>query len=161
MFKLRKLPVIALASASLLGMASAQAEIRVDEPWVRATVPHQPSTGAFMRLTSTTDTALVAADSPAAEQVEIHEMTMDGDIMRMREIPSVQLPAGETVDLKPGGYHIMLIDLLEQAQADNTVPLTLTFEHADGTREQIDIEAPVRALGNASGAHGHAPAKSH
>jgi len=147
---------IATAGA-LLVAANAHAQITVDEPWVRATVAQQHATGVFMRLSSTTDSALVQADSPAAQHVEIHEMAMENDVMKMREIPRLGLPAGQVVDLKPGGYHIMLIDLKEQVQEGSHIPLTLTFESPYGKRETVSIEAPVRPLasGSSNGGHHH------
>tara|TARA_R100000306_G_C4382225_1_gene146057 strand:- start:7893 stop:8801 length:909 start_codon:yes stop_codon:yes gene_type:complete len=153
-----KLPVRAIfAACTLFFTISAHAQVTVDEPWVRATVPQQQATGAFMRLSAQTDSALVQAESPAAEHVEIHEMTMDKDIMTMRQIPRLALPAGQTVALKPGGFHIMLINLKEQAREGEHIPLTLTFEHADGEREVVNIKAPVRALTStaSNGQHHH------
>lgn len=151
-------------TASALFIAtSAHAQVTVQDPWVRATVPQQSGTGAFMRLTSPTDTSLVAADSPVAKHVEVHEMAMEGNVMKMRQVPSVALPAGKTVELKPGGYHIMLIDLHGQMKEDAQVPLTLTFENSDGVRSTLQIQAPVRPLaqGHASQGHGMQPAHGH
>lgn len=153
-----------LALALACGAATAHAEVQVQEPWVRATVPNQPATGAFMRLTASQDTRLVAAETPAATTTEIHEMRMDNDIMRMREIPGLDLPAGQTVELKPGGYHLMMMGLKDVVKADTEVPLTLTFENAQGERETVQVTAPVRALGAAgaaSGAHGAGHGKRH
>jgi len=110
-----------------------------------------------MRLSSKADSALVQAESPAAQHVEIHEMVMENDVMKMRQIPRLALPAGQAVELKPGGYHIMLIDLKTQVHEGNHVPMTLTFESPDGKRETVNIEAPVRPLasGSPSGGHHH------
>lgn len=103
------------------------------------------------------DSTLVQAESPAAQYVEIHEMVMDNDVMKIRQIPRLALPAGQAVELKPGGYHIMLIGLKEQVHEDNHVPITLTFESPDGKRETVNIEASVRPLasGSPSGGHHH------
>ena len=104
MSAISKLSTWTLTTASmLLAVASAHAQVTVDEPWVRATVAQQQATGAFMRLSSKADSALVQADSPAAQHVEIHEMIMENDVMKMRQIPRLALPAGQTVELKPGG----------------------------------------------------------
>ncbi|MFC4297242.1 copper chaperone PCu(A)C [Castellaniella hirudinis] len=157
MFTTHKPSIWAIATAcTLFVAATAQAQVTVQEPWVRATVAQQQATGAFMRLSSATDSALVQADSPVAKHVEIHEMTMEHDVMKMRQVDRLTLPAGHAVELKPGGYHIMLIDLKEQVQEGSHVPLTLTFENADGKRETVDVSAPVRALagGAMSGRHG-------
>lgn len=126
--------------------STAQAQVRVRDPWVRATVAQQKATGAFMQLTSPADTKLVSARSPVAAIVEVHEMAMENDVMRMRQIPGLILPAGKPVALQPGGFHIMLINLKHQVKPGEKVPLTLTFENASGRRETVDVSAQVRAL---------------
>lgn len=149
--------------SSLLIMTVAQAQVTVEEPWVRATVPQQNGTGAFMRLTSQSDTTLVRAESPVAKYVEVHEMVMENNVMKMREVSGIPLPAGQTVELKPGGYHIMFIDLHGQVKEGEQVPLKLTFEEAGGQRSSMDIEAPVRPLaaGAGGGHHGHGHGHGH
>jgi len=145
---------LALAAALLLsGLAHAQ--VGVQGAWVRATVPQQKATGAFMLLTSAQDARLVSASSPVAAVVEIHEMKMEGDVMKMRAVPTLDLPAGKTVELKPGGYHIMLLDLKQPVAAGGTVPLTLVFEGKDGRRQPLELQAPVRALGAPAGHDAH------
>ena len=136
--------------------AAAQAQVSVENAWVRATVPGQKSTGAFMTLRSASDARLVAAQSDAARAAEVHEMKMEGDVMRMREVQSVALPAGQTVELKPGGYHIMLLDLGRQIVEGETVPLTLVIETA-GRRETLRVQAQARPLASAArpAAHKH------
>ena len=137
-----------LVSALLLGaMMPLFAQVSIEDPWVRGTVPQQRATGAFMLLTAERDARLVAAESPVAGIVEIHEMAMENDVMKMREIPGLDLPAGQTVELKPGGYHVMLMELETQLVADTTVPITLIFEDGGGDRFAQEVEAPVRALG--------------
>ncbi|MGL4505135.1 MAG: copper chaperone PCu(A)C, partial [Aeromonas sobria] len=84
------------------------------------------------------------ARSPAAGVVEIHEMRMDNNVMRMRAVPSLALPAGRTVELKPGGYHMMLMDLKQQMKEGEVVPVTLVVE-SGGKRETIEVKATVRA----------------
>ncbi|WP_407277788.1 copper chaperone PCu(A)C [Aromatoleum evansii] len=130
------------------------ADVKVDDPWVRATVPHQKVTGAFMRLTSSEDAKLVAAGSPVAGTVEIHEMAMEKDVMKMRPVAAVPLPGGQAVELKPGAHHVMLLDLRKPLQPGDTVPLVLTVEGRNGKRETIEVQAPVRPLGTMGGA-GH------
>jgi len=139
---------------TLLVAGAALAEVEVKNPWVRATVPAQTATGAFMELTAKTDARLIAARSPVAQTVEIHEMKMEGGVMKMRAIPGLDLPAGKPVSLAPSGYHIMLMGLTRQIKADETVPLTLVVERKDGGREEIEVKAMARALG-ASAHHGH------
>lgn len=143
------------AAVALCFTAGAQAQVTVEEPWVRATVAQQNATGAFMRLSSATDTTLVKADSTVAKHVEIHEMAMENDVMKMRQIPGIALPAGQQIELKPGGYHIMLIDLNQQVGEGDHIPLVLIFEGADGKRETLTIDAPVRPLNSGSASHGH------
>jgi periplasmic copper chaperone A len=135
----------------------AHAQVAIEDPWVRGTVPQQQATGAFMVLTAKTDARLVAARSPVAGLVELHEMAMENDVMKMRAIPGLSLPAGQAVALKPGGYHIMLMALKETLTADTSVPLTLVFETPQGERFEQAITAPVAPLGAArmekSGSH--------
>lgn len=143
--------------------------VKVDQPWVRATVPQQRATGAFMQLTASRDTRLVAAQSPVAGVVEIHEMVMEQEVMKMRAVPGLALPAGKLVALTPGGYHVMLMDLKVQAKAGEQVPLTLVFEHANGTRETLEVQAPVQAMnampprapGSGPMPHGHGAHMGH
>lgn len=135
-----------LAALVLLGSAAAHAEVTVAEPWVRATVPAQKATGAFMQLESDADARLVSAASPVAGVVEIHEMLMDKDVMKMNRIPGLDLPAGKDVELEPGGYHVMLMDLKAQVKEGDQVPVTLTVENKDGSRQTIELTAPARPL---------------
>lgn len=140
---------------------AAHAQVTVENPWVRATVPQQAGTGAFMQLTSQTDATLVQADSPIAKHVEVHEMVMENHVMKMRQVEGVRLPAGQVVELKPGGYHIMFIGLHGQVKEGEQVPLKLTFEDADGKRSAIDIQAPVRPLASGADGHGHGGGHGH
>jgi periplasmic copper chaperone A len=127
-------------------MGAAQAQVDVKYPWVRGMVPAQKATGAFMRITSAKAAKLVGASSPAAGVVEIHRSTMEGGVMRMRPVESIELPAGQTVELRPGGYHVMLMQVPKPLKEGETVPITLVFETTDGKRESVTIEAPVTAL---------------
>lgn len=140
------LAAILLSSSSLV-----YAEIIVKDPWVRATVPAQRSTGAFMQITSTSDVRLVSVRSPVANNVEIHEMTMDSNIMKMRQIQGIDLSRGKTVKLTPGNYHIMLIDLKQQVKDGEVVPVSLIFEDKDKKREIVEVKAYARPL-NTTGA---------
>lgn len=145
----------AMAIAALLAATAAQAQVEVKSAWVRATVPHQMGTGAFMQLTAAKDTRLVAARSSLTPAVEIHEMKLQDNVMRMRQVEAVDLPAGRTVEFEPGGYHIMLMELKEQVKEGATVPLTLVFEDGKGQRETVEVQAPVRALTADSKPAGH------
>ena len=131
---------LALASMSAFGQTA------VKDAWVRGTVAQQKATGMFARITSTAGGKLVSASSPVANVVEIHEMAMEGDVMKMRAIPGLDLPAGKAVDLKPGGYHVMLIDLKQQLKPGDMVPVTLVIEGKDGKRERVEVKAPVKEL---------------
>ena len=124
--------------------SQAQAQVTVKDAWVRATVAQQKATGAFMQLQSAQDAKLISAQSPVAGLVEVHEMSMDGGVMKMRAVPSLALPAGKAVDLKPGGYHVMLMDLKGQVKDGDTVPVTLVVEGKDGKRQNIEIKASAR-----------------
>lgn len=149
----RTLRLAALVAAAALALP-ALAQTTVKDAWVRGTVAQQKATGAFMQLSSAQGGKLVSAASPAAGIVEIHEMAMDGNTMRMRAVPALELPAGKTVELKPGGYHVMLMGLKQQVKEGETVALTLVFEGKDGQRETVEVKAPVRALNAAAGSHG-------
>lgn len=139
------LQTLALASGMLLAVP-AWADVKVDGPWVRGTTASQRTTGAFMTLISSGDAALVAATSPAAGIVEIHEMRMDGSAMRMRQVDELTLPAGKRVDLNPGGYHIMLMDLRQQMRAGTKVPLLLKIRNREGTLSEVAVTAEVTSV---------------
>ena len=133
---------LALASASL----AATAQTVVKDPWVRGTVAQQKATGMFAQITSASGGKLVSASSPAAGMVEIHKMSMDGNVMKMRAINGLDLPAGQAVELKPGGYHVMMMDLKQPLTEGSTVSVTLVIEGKDGKRETVEVKAPVKAL---------------
>ncbi|MEY2633991.1 MAG: hypothetical protein RIR00_2645 [Pseudomonadota bacterium] len=155
MFRRPLSPLLAALCFGLAGLA--QAQVNVTTPWVRATTPAQKATGAFMQLQSPSDTALVSASSPVAGVVEIHEMAMNNNVMSMRRIPKLDLPAKISVELKPGSYHIMLMDLKQQVKAGDKVPLTLVFEDAKKQQQKLDVQAEARELTAmpASGHHHH------
>lgn len=141
---------IVIAMTAIAAFA-AGAQTTVKEPWVRGTVAQQKASGMFVQITSATGGKLVSASSPVAGVVEIHEMAMEGNVMKMRALPSgLDLPAGKTVELKPGGYHVMLLELKQQLKDGDTVPVTLVVQGADGKKETIEVKAPVRPLGAAA-----------
>lgn len=124
--------------------AVAQENVVVQNAWVRATVKGQMASGAFMTLTAKNGTKLVGVTSPVADVAQVHEMKMDGGVMKMNEVKGgLDLPAGQPVALKPGGYHIMLLDLKGQLVKDSTVPLTLTFKDAKGAQSQLKLKLTV------------------
>jgi copper(I)-binding protein len=149
--KLRFIAALLLATASSASLA----QVKVTDPWVRATVPQQKATGAFMSITAPKGARLVEARSPVAGVVEIHEMKMENDVMKMRAIAGLDLPAGKTVDLKPGGYHVMLMELRQQVKEGDSVPITLVVESADKKRQNVEVKAAVRALTSGASSKGH------
>ena len=134
-------------TALALGAASVRAQTTVKDAWVRGTVAQQQATGAFMQITSARGGKLVSVRSPVAGSVEIHEMTMSGDVMKMHAVTSLDLPAGKAVELGPGGYHVMMMGLKRPLKAGDKVPLTLVIEAKDGKRETLELNLPVKALG--------------
>lgn len=155
-------------AAALLALSSASAlaaDLEVKTPWVRGTVVGQKATGAFMELSSPAGTTIVGASSPVAGITEIHEMKMDGDVMKMRPLPRLDVPAGKPVSLVPGGYHVMLLDLKQQLKKGDVVPLTLQVESKDKKLTTVEVKAEVRDLTAGTPAasepkHGH-PHKGH
>ena len=144
----------AAACVLALHAASALAQTTVTDAWVRGTVPQQKATALFGQITSAKGGALVAASSPQAGVVEVHQMSMAGDVMKMRAVPRLDLPAGKAVALTPSGYHVMLMDLKRPLKVGDVVTVTLTIEGADKKLEQLEVQAPVRALGEEAG-HKH------
>jgi len=140
------------AAALLLSLAAiaAPAQTTVKDAWVRGTVAQQKATGAFFSISSAGGGKLLSVASAAAGVVELHEMSMDGSMMKMRALPNgLSLPAGQWVDLKPGSYHVMLMDLKAPLKAGDNVDLTLVVEGKDGKQETVAVKAAVRALGGA------------
>ncbi len=150
-----------IATLMTLTLVAANAQsVDVKDAWARATVTGQKATGAFMKLTAKDGAKLVRASSPAAGITEVHEMKMDGDVMKMRAVQGgLDLPAGKTVELKPGGYHVMLMDLKAPLQKDSTVALTLVFQDAKGVESTMNLNLPVSTMvpagGMGHGAHKH------
>jgi len=138
----------ALAAALAAGLAHAQVEVK--DAWVRGMVPTQNTTGAFLRITSRADAKLVGVRTPAAGMAELHLSSMEGGVMRMRPVDGIPLPAGQAVDLKPGGYHVMLMHVKQPLKEGDRVPLTLEIETAGGKRESLTVDVPVLPI-SASG----------
>lgn len=157
---------MALATALLLPLTSfaqGAAPVQVQDAWARVSVAGQQATGAFMRLQASEPLRLVGASSPVAGEVEIHEMKLEGDVMRMRPLRELALPAGKAVELRPGGLHIMLLDLKAPLVAGSSVPLTLVFRDARGAERKLEVQVAVslRAPGPAGGMRGDAHAPMH
>jgi len=139
-----KLTTLALLAALA---STARAGVTVSDAWVRGTVAQQTTTGLFFNITSAAAARLLAVRTPAARSVELHEMRMDGDMMTMRPVQSLELPAGRRVQLQPGGVHVMLVGLVHALSAGETVPVTLVVQGAGGKREEVQVMARVEALG--------------
>ncbi len=149
---MKKIVIATLLSLTASAWAQAPANVEVKDAWVRATVAQQKATGAFMQLTAQADTRVVQVSSPIAGVAEIHEMAMDKDVMKMRAVPALPLPAGKVVELKPGSYHLMLMDLKGPVKAGDVVPVTLVLESKDGLRSTLEVKATARPLGNPAAA---------
>jgi copper(I)-binding protein len=137
---------LAMMTALLAVCSTANADFTVSDAWVRGVVRGQTTTGAFMTLKSTEDVVLTSAGSPVAQQVEIHEMKMQGDMMTMRPISELPLPANKPVKLRPGGYHVMLIGLTKPIITGEKLPITLNYQDKNGKKGSIEVQAEVREL---------------
>jgi periplasmic copper chaperone A len=144
------LTAIAYCAATSLPIMS-QAQTTVDNPWVRGTAAQQRATAMYAHITSKSGGKIVGVASPVAGVVEVHEMTMEGTVMKMRPVPSLELPAGKLVPLQPGGLHVMLMELRQPLREGDAVPVTFTIEGKDGKRETIEVKAAVRSLGGRPG----------
>ena len=149
-----------LAAALLAGSAHAQgaSPAAVEGAWARASVQGQSASGAFMRITASEPLELLRAETPAAGHAEVHEMKMEGSVMKMRALPALELPAGKAVELKPGGYHIMLMDLKAPLAKGAQLPLTLVFKDAQGAERRLELQLPVATTppgGHAAQMHKH------
>ncbi|RFP15158.1 copper chaperone PCu(A)C [Duganella sp. BJB488] len=137
-----------IISALLLAAAvpAALAQVEVGDAWIRATVPSAKSSGVFMRLKSKQDAQLVAVRAEVAGVAEIHQMQMEGQLMKMHAVPSLDLPAGRMVDLASGGYHVMLMDLKRQLKQGETVPVTLVIRKKGKQTDTVTVDVPVKPL---------------
>jgi copper(I)-binding protein len=143
--------LLPLALAVLCGATAMASDYKVSaleisQPWARATPSSAPAGGGFLKITNTGSTPdrLVSASSPVADLVQVHEMKMDGSVMRMREVEKgLEIPAGGSVTLAPGGYHLMMMGLKAPFKQGASVPVTLVFEKAG----KIDVELTVEAMG--------------
>ena len=132
------------------------AQVSVSDAWVRATVQEQKISGAYMTLTAAQDARLVGASSRAAGAVEIHRTSMESNTARMRRAAAIDLPAGKSVQLRPGGYHIMLLNLKRQLKEGDSVAIRLVIEDKSGKPSRLEVKALVRPIGADSGpAHAH------
>ncbi|HTR17105.1 MAG TPA: copper chaperone PCu(A)C [Acetobacteraceae bacterium] len=138
----RLLPALLCMGFSLPAMAAPQ--VQVERPWARATAPHQTDAAVYLTLRSPGGDRLIGVGSPMADHASLHETVKENGVSRMRDVPGgIPLPAGQTVTLRPGGFHIMLIGLHHPLVAGQTVTLDLSFEKA-GT---VEVLAGVEKLG--------------
>jgi copper(I)-binding protein len=142
------------AAASLVAQAAWAANISVTDAWARATMPGQPVSGAYMQIQSDADARLLSVSSAVVPRVEVHEMSMDGGVMRMREVKAIDLPKGKTVSLEPGGFHIMLMNLKKPIAAGDVIPLTLVVE-SGGKQQKVEVKAVARDMNMGGGAMHH------
>ena len=139
----------------------ALAQLVVQEPWVRASAPGQAMSAAYMKLSSPQAVRVVGASSPLAGVVELHETRMEQGVMKMLPVPAIEIPAGGRAELKPGGYHLMLMELKHAVKEGESVPLTVVYELAGGARRAVEVTAPVRPLAPTQGMGGHSGMGGH
>ena len=145
---------------TLLCVAQAQAQsVTVKDAWIRGMVPGQTATGAFMELTSKSNVRLIGVTTPLTKSAEVHNMKLENGVMKMFPVDGVEVPAGKTVRLASGGYHVMLTNLQKPLNAGDKVPMQLTFELADKLankkRETVDLMVEVRDIKGQPAAHQH------
>lgn len=146
------LSFLAVASAAL---QAHPLNVQVEGAWVRATAAGQLGTGAYMSLTANHSAQLVGVSTPAAGIAEVHESRLEGDVTKMRAVPALDLPEGKAVQLKPGGYHLMLIDLPKPLAKGSTMPLTLHLKDAKGVESRQAILVPVMTAAPGAAAAPH------
>lgn len=144
------------ALTAVLLSSSAWADITVQDAWVRATIPAQRATGAFMNIQTTEAVSLIGARSNLSKVTEVHEMRMENNVMKMQAIARIDISPDKPLNLKPGSYHIMLMELNKPATAGERVDLTLIFEKTDKSRFEKNISADIKPLTmKAHGTHAH------
>lgn len=143
----------AILLAALPRPAPAESSVSVEQPWARPTAPRQTTGAAYMRLLSPAGDRLVGASSPVAVRAEVHEMRMDGEVMRMREVSVLELPPGQAVALAPGGLHVMLIGLRERLAVGQHFPLQLRFEQGGAVEVEVSVGVPERGAPPAGHRH--------
>ena len=136
---------ICLGVMTLLISTWVQAAVTVSDAWVKPTAPGQKVAGVYLQIVSTEDAKLTGGSSSIAETVEVHEMSMRGDIMRMRRLDAIELPAGKQVELKPGGYHLMLFGIVRQIKEGEVVPIKLMIMNSAGKKELLHLEAKAES----------------
>jgi copper(I)-binding protein len=153
---LLKALLISTVGFGLAGIAQAQSakvgSVQIENAYTRSTVPGQMAAGGFMKIENKGAVdQLISASSPVAGEVQLHEMAMEGNVMKMRQVKEVVLPAGGAVELKPGGMHLMFINIKAPLTAGETVPVKLKFAKAG----EVEVKMPVNAMGAQGGAMKH------
>jgi copper(I)-binding protein len=148
--------LISLSAAAFAAGAFAQnakvGNVQIENAYTRATVPGQQVAGGFMKIENKGSVdLLVSASSPVAGEVQLHEMAMDGNVMKMRQVKDIPVPAGGAVELKPGGLHLMFMNIKAPLTAGETVPVKLKFAKAG----EVEVKMPVNAMGAHGGAMKH------
>jgi copper(I)-binding protein len=148
--------LISLSAAVFAAGAFAQnakvGSVQIENAYTRATVPGQQVAGGFMKIENKgAADQLISASSPVSGEVQLHEMAMDGNVMKMRQVKDIAVPAGGAVELKPGGLHLMFMNIKAPLTAGETVPVKLKFAKAG----EVEVKMPVNAMGAAAG-HGGA-----
>lgn len=131
------------------------AEVKAENVWLRATAPGQTVAGVFMDLTADRPVSVLRCESPASDHVELHTMSMQDGMMVMRRVSEIKLPRKETVQLKPGGLHVMLIGIKGQLKEGDQVPVTLHYRDAAGKMESLKVSAAVRKHMQKHESHDH------
>jgi len=153
---LLKALLISAVGFGMAGMAQAQSakvgSVQIENAYTRSTVPGQMVAGGFMKIENKGAVdQLISASSPVAGEVQLHEMAMEGNVMKMRQVKEVVVPAGGAVELKPGGMHLMFINIKAPLTAGETVPVKLKFAKAG----EVEVKMPVNAMGAQGGAMKH------
>ena len=154
--------LLAVVGFGLTGIVQAQnakvGSVQIENAYTRATVPGQQVAGGFMKIENKgAADQLISASSPASGEVQLHEMAMEGNVMRMRQVKDIPVPAGGAVELKPGGLHLMFINIKAPLAAGEAVPVKLKFAKAG----EVEVKMPVNAMGNPGAGAGHGGAMKH
>jgi len=151
------LPWLLAVTATAWGHSYQAGDIKIGHPWARPTVTGQQAGGGFLKLTNAGKAdRLIGVSADFAERVELHTMKMDGDVMRMRQVDAIDIPAGQTVELKPGGLHLMFMGLKQPLAKDSRVPLKLKFEKAGEVTVEVKVESTSSSGAEAAaGEHKH------
>lgn len=150
----RRRLLLAVLATPAVAVAQSASALRIEQPFARATAPTARAGSAYMTIVNSAAIGdrLLRAESPVAARVELHTIIKEGDVMRMREVPAIDVPANGKATLAPGGFHVMLMELKAPLKAGDTAPITLVFEKAG----RIVVAVPILPLGSApAGEHKH------